>query len=159
MIVWGGFNITSFHLNSGGRYDPSTDGWTATTNTNAPAARDAHTAVWSGSEMIVWGGTNGIFLNTGARYGPGVDSWTPTSMTNAPSARVEHTAVWSGSEMIVWGGEDTNGLLNTGGRYCAFSEATASPTPSATASPTPAVTSTPRIVPTPRGRPTPRARQ
>ena len=31
------------------------DSWTAT-NTIAPAGRAAHTAVWTGSEMIVWGG-------------------------------------------------------------------------------------------------------
>ena len=30
--------------------------WTATSTTNAPAARFRHTAVWTGSEMIVWGG-------------------------------------------------------------------------------------------------------
>ena len=33
MIVWGG----SF-LNTGGRYDPDTDTWTATSTTNAPLA-------------------------------------------------------------------------------------------------------------------------
>ena len=32
------------------------DTWTATSTTNAPAARAGHTAVWTGSEMIVWGG-------------------------------------------------------------------------------------------------------
>jgi hypothetical protein len=31
--------------------------WTAISTTNAPAARASHTAVWTGSEMIVWGGT------------------------------------------------------------------------------------------------------
>ena len=36
---------------------PCTDDmWTATSTTNAPTARDYHTAVWTGSEMIVWGG-------------------------------------------------------------------------------------------------------
>src|SRR6266481_7535256 len=35
------------------------DTWTATSTTSAPAARDNHTAVWTGSEMIVWGGTDG----------------------------------------------------------------------------------------------------
>ena len=44
-------------VNTGGRYDPSTDSWTATSTTDAPDARDRHTAVWTGSEMIVWGGT------------------------------------------------------------------------------------------------------
>jgi hypothetical protein len=41
--------------------------WTATSTTNAPAGRSTHTAVWTGSEMIVWGGYGGTFLNTGGR--------------------------------------------------------------------------------------------
>ena len=73
-----------------------------------PAPDTAHTTVWTGSEMIVWGGFDGqtTFFNTGRRYNPSTDSWTATSITNAPSARVAHTAVWTGSEMIVWGGYD-----------------------------------------------------
>src|SRR5213593_1634029 len=92
--------------------------WTATSTTNAPAARDSHTAVWTGSEMIVWGGEDDILnpLNTGGRYNPSTDSWTATSTTNAPDARVFHTAVWTGSEMIVWGGVGTFSDLNTSGR-------------------------------------------
>src|ERR1700757_3434423 len=94
------------------------DSWTATTTTNAPDARYNHTAVWTGSEMIVWGGTNGVsFLNTGGKYDPSTDSWTATSTTNAPDSRDFHTAVWTGSEMIVWGGYDNPNYLNTGGRY------------------------------------------
>ena len=54
MIVWGGTG-GSF-LNTGGRYNPITDGWTATSATGAPTGRGLHTAVWTGSEMIVWGG-------------------------------------------------------------------------------------------------------
>jgi len=37
------------------------DTWTATSTTNAPSARDSHTAVWTGSEMIVWGGLYGLW--------------------------------------------------------------------------------------------------
>ena len=84
---------------------PCTDKqWAATTTTNAPTARAFHTAVWTGSEMIVWGGYGflGLF-NTGGRYNPSTDSWTATSTTNAPLPE-PHTAVWTGSEMIVWGG-------------------------------------------------------
>ena len=55
MIVWGGEDARHY-LNTGGRYDPGTDSWTATSITNAPDARHLHTAVWTGSEMIVWGG-------------------------------------------------------------------------------------------------------
>jgi N-acetylneuraminic acid mutarotase len=113
MIVWGGLAIDVGILNTGGRYNPSTDTWAAT-NAHAPAARYAHTAVWTGSEMIVWGGYDGLNdLKTGGRYNATMDTWTATTTNNAPSARAYHTAVWTGSEMIVWGG----GGLNTGGKY------------------------------------------
>ena len=100
---------------SGGCTD---DTWTPTSLTNAPSARNYHTAVWTGSEMIIWGGWNGPGLNTGGRYDPTTDSWTATSTANAPTARQTHTAVWTGSEMIVWGGFDNMPrYTNTGGRY------------------------------------------
>jgi N-acetylneuraminic acid mutarotase len=113
MIIWGGSpddgNTT---WNTGGRYNPSTDSWTATSTTNAPSARESHTAVWTGSEMIIWGGG----YNTGGRYNPGTDSWAATSTTDAPVGRLNNTAVWTGSEMIIWGGYNGN-VLDTGGRY------------------------------------------
>jgi N-acetylneuraminic acid mutarotase len=118
MIVWGGgyYDGVNFQvLNTGGRYDPSTDSWTATSTTNAPIAREIHTAVWTGSEMIVWGGVP--YTSTGGKYNPSTDSWIATSTTNAPTARFWHTAVWTGSEMIVWGGWGLYHLFNTGGRY------------------------------------------
>src|ERR1043166_1320831 len=92
------------------------DTWTTTSTTNAPAARVSHTAVWTGSEMIVWGGYGSSYFNTGGRYNPSTDSWAAISTVNAPSARACHTAVWTGSETIVWGGDDGHSL-NTGGRY------------------------------------------
>jgi hypothetical protein len=74
MIVWGG---TDFFVlfDTGGKYDPITDSWTNTSSTNAPSAREKHTAVWSGSEMIVWGGDGPDFLSTGGRYNAETDSW------------------------------------------------------------------------------------
>ena len=44
---------SSGNFNSGGRYNPSTDSWTATATIGAPYPRGVHTAVWTGSEMIV----------------------------------------------------------------------------------------------------------
>jgi N-acetylneuraminic acid mutarotase len=121
MIIWGGsFLHNGYHFfNTGGRYDPATDSWTATSTTNAPIARWLHTAVWTGSEMIVWGGgDNTDFLSTGGRYDPINDRWVATDTTNAPEARVHHTAVWTGNQMVVWGGYDyVHGDFNTGGRY------------------------------------------
>jgi hypothetical protein len=94
------------------------DTWTATSTDNFPSGRESHTAVWTGSEMIIWGGFgNGVYLNNGGRYNPATDSWTGTSTTNAPAARYLHTAVWTGTEMIAWGGQGDPGFLDTGGRY------------------------------------------
>jgi N-acetylneuraminic acid mutarotase len=95
------------------------DTWTATSTTNAPDGRTVHTAVWTGNEMIVWGGYDGNnAVNTGGRYDPATDSWTATSTINAPDARYAHTAVWTGTNMIVWGGTgNISTFLNTGGRY------------------------------------------
>jgi len=97
------------------------DTWTSTTTNNVPSGRSSHTAVWTGSEMIVWGGYDSLVgdVNTGGRYNPSTDSWTATNTTNAPVGRDLHTAVWTGSEMIVWGGFDVyhDQYVNTGGRY------------------------------------------
>jgi hypothetical protein len=72
MIIWGGYyDGSNPYLNTGGRYNPGTDSWTATSTVNVPHGRAYHTAVWTGSEMIVWGGyTDGLYIyfNTGARY-------------------------------------------------------------------------------------------
>ena len=69
MIVWGGNGENFDPLNTGARYNPGLDTWTTTNPTSAPSARAGHTAVWTGSEMIVWGGeTSGpTYFNTGGR--------------------------------------------------------------------------------------------
>jgi hypothetical protein len=66
MIVWGGLDVLLGVTNTGGRYNPGANSWITTSTTNAPTARSSHTAVWTGTEVIVWGG--GFFNNTGGRY-------------------------------------------------------------------------------------------
>ena len=111
MVVWGG-RQNGFNgqvLQTGGRYDPSIDLWVPTSTGNAPAARDRHAAVWTGSLMIVWGGiVSGAPPNSGGRYDPALNSWTPTSLVSAPQAGF---SVWTGSHMVIW-----NGSFG-GGRY------------------------------------------
>ena len=116
MIIWGGTNGgLGEYFKDGARYNPSTDTWAGLPKPPYTlVARILHTAVWTGSEMIIWGGYNGSGLNTGGRYNPITNSWVLTTLTGAPDARSDQTAVWTGSEMIVWGG---SGALNTGGRY------------------------------------------
>ncbi|BAO45597.1 Kelch repeat-containing protein [Thiolapillus brandeum] len=117
MLVWGGEeNCSGRYSNTGGRYNPATDSWQQMSTVGAPVERSRHTVVWTGHEMIVWGGYNGSSVNTGGRYDPSADQWFPVSLVGAPSARREHTAVWTGKEMIIWGGREYT-RTNTGGRY------------------------------------------
>jgi N-acetylneuraminic acid mutarotase len=127
MIVWGGDDPPDpgsySPFSSGGRYDPATDTWAATSLVDAPVGRLQHTAVWTGNRMIVWGGVDTPFppntpYNTGGRYDPVSDTWAATSAIGAPQARYWHTAVWTGERMIVWGGLNaTQNPVNTGSRY------------------------------------------
>ncbi|MEJ5167514.1 MAG: kelch repeat-containing protein, partial [Thermoanaerobaculia bacterium] len=92
MIIWGGTSGGIIYLNTGGKYNPTTDVWQVTsTGTNCPSERVYHTAVWTGQEMIVWGGyyySGDQYLNTGGRYNPSNNSWlTISTGTNCPSGR------------------------------------------------------------------------
>lgn len=116
MIVWGGrafISGTFATTSTGGRYDPATDSWSSV-NTDGISAKQDHTAVWTGSEMIVWGD----YTDVGGRYDPGTDTWQPTSGDGAPSGRIGNVAAWTGTEMIIWGGMTPDGtLLGSGALY------------------------------------------
>ena len=93
--------------------------WRQTSGTFAPSGRSQHTAVWSGTRMLIWGGNaGGTAQNDGRYYDPATDSWTILGFgSTPPAARYGHTAVWTGSLMVVWGGTDGTNPLATGGRF------------------------------------------
>jgi len=94
------------------------DGWFHGNNGDAPAGRILHSAVWTGSEMLIWGGFGTADLGDGARYNPVANTWRPISTTDAPLPRREHSAIWTGTEMIVWGGfSSAADYQQSGGRY------------------------------------------
>src|SRR5215831_12731159 len=86
------------------------------------AGRIYHTAVWTGSRMLVFGGANGdgtAVLGDGASYDPVADAWTSIP-PEGPAGVRRHTAVWTGSRMIVWGGDNghfLNGAYGGGRAY------------------------------------------
>jgi len=89
---------------------------------NAPSSRRLNVAIWTGTEMIVWGGASPAdqALDTGGRYDPMTDTWNPMSTENAPSPRVGMAYAWTGAELIVWGGVDSTvagTTLTDGARY------------------------------------------
>ena len=122
MIVWGGDAYGVRAVNTGGRYNPGTDSSTATTTTGAPAGRrDTHTAVWTGSQMIVWGGTrtpppasistpaDRIQHHTVGRPPP------PTWCARWPD--LSHGSVDTGAQRSSGADLTASPLLNTGGQY------------------------------------------
>jgi N-acetylneuraminic acid mutarotase len=131
MLVWGGFGGimgNDTNRNDGAAYNPETDSWRPIPRRNAPAARFDHSAVWTGKEMLVWGGYTDSharyggghapgFLNSGGRYDPATDTWRPISRQGAPSPRCWNSAVWTGTEMIIWGGSNESHAFNGGARY------------------------------------------
>ncbi len=129
MIVWGGSSVLTngasygTTLRTGSRYNPTSGQWTAMSDpaNSIPGflGREYHTAVWTGSVMIVWGGTTGgTPYNTGALYNPSDNTWSPvTPDPFTPAGRNFHTAVWTGSRMIVWGGTAQSTYHNSGGIY------------------------------------------
>ncbi|MCP3016969.1 kelch repeat-containing protein [Nocardiopsis dassonvillei] len=70
------------------------------------APREDHSLVWSGSEVLVWGGhADGQFdsFSDGAAYSPGNDTWRPLADSGL-EPRSGHSAVMVEGRMLVWGG-------------------------------------------------------
>lgn len=115
MVIWGGmFSVDGDHLQSGSgrRYIAATGDWVPMQYVGDDQERVDHTAIWTGTEMFVWGGYNADdqSVGRGARYNPllGVKGeWTESSVTLGPP-RASHKAVWTGTQMLVWGGYGTN---------------------------------------------------
>ena len=64
------------------------------------------TAVWTGSEVLIWGGRNddGV-LDDGAAFDPASGTWRLLAPTRF-AARAWAVAAWTGTEMVVIGGVD-----------------------------------------------------
>lgn len=114
MIVWGGASRDDSRVfEDGARYDPATDRWTPISTTGAPKGRVFASALWTGAEMVFWGGVNdpqangvsdpGRYVGTGGRYNPTTDTWVGFKSSGFPSARAT-SAVWTGNGMLIFGG-------------------------------------------------------
>lgn len=72
--------------------------------------RQGAATVWTGTELLIWGGASGpqvdVRHNDGAAYNPATHTW--RALPAGPlSARDGQSAAWTGTEMIIWGGYDT----------------------------------------------------
>lgn len=111
LLVWGGcadarrlMSKCARPLDSGAIFWLDSRTWEALPADGAPSPRHAHSAVWTGSQLIVWGGKDlRGELDDGAVFDLASRSWRPLPYPG-PSARAGHTAVWTGTHMIVASG-------------------------------------------------------
>jgi hypothetical protein len=92
---------------------------------DAPIApRSEYAAVWTGKQMIVWGGYSwdGSFplisrtYGDGAAYDPATRTW--TKLAAGPlAARTGSVAVWTGKDMLIFGGVSSSGAYSDGAAY------------------------------------------
>lgn len=107
LLIWGGRGDTSTGgLVDGAAWDPGSGEWRVLPPAPGGSRPIDSTAVWTGDEMILWGGiglSDGAAGPTGIAYSPSADSWRVTADAPGP-ARRGHAAVWTGTEMVVFGG-------------------------------------------------------
>ena len=99
-------------------YNPTTDKW-RTLPASGLAPRIHPVTVWTGKELVVWGGLHGNYKDPyadGARLDPNTNTWRPLPAAPVP-ARGEAAAVWSGHEVLLWGGNDGTNSLGRGAAY------------------------------------------
>lgn len=121
--------LVTFGPLSGGQAPPSSHRTTGVAGTEAAlaanrwepispgplSARNDQTAVWTGRQLLIWGGTHQSpsspaapppqrqALGDGAAYDPASSTW--RTLPKSPlSPRAGTTGVWTGTEAIFWGG-------------------------------------------------------
>ena len=98
-------------------------GWQPIATLDAPEARADVAVAWTGTELVVWGGTvygSGAAAtpySNGGRYDPKTDKWRPMAVSRAPTPRSGALSGWTGSEMLVFGGTSPGAVYGNGGLY------------------------------------------
>lgn len=124
VLLWGGDHITSNRCpgtasnarDVGARYHRASGVWSDMSKTGAPTGRHVGASLWTGTEMVVWGGYDGLTqtLNDGARYNPTTDSWRAMNTTGAPTNSCPQTVGASQDSIVFWfGSEGYAYALNT----------------------------------------------
>jgi hypothetical protein len=88
-----------------------------------------HKGVWTGKEMIIWGGSRlrgdslrSYFVRTGGAYDPKTDSWRKVPTAPVPGGS-GYSSIWTGDEMILWG-DPRRGRRSAGNIGAAYDPAT-----------------------------------
>ena len=116
LVVWGGNEGGSGHPpheGDGWVFDAGSRSWTELPPSPL-SPRSSAQGVWTGDEVLIWGGTEGSWLGEaalgdGAAFDPATGTW--RSLPPSPvDAFGPLASVWTGSEAIFWGSARGDGL-------------------------------------------------
>lgn len=113
LLVWSNTPSPALYV-----YSMVTDQWSTAATPPIATARVGSTFEWTGTQLIIWGGSDGAttYYNDGAVYTLSTNSWTTMTTVNAPVARMDAGSVWTGTALMIYGGFNI-GYRNTGGIY------------------------------------------
>lgn len=110
-------------------YSPATNSWEkeATLPPSPIGLRQDASLVWTGTEMLVWGGSSvgrdqcgpsfpTSFSADGAAYNPSTRSWRVLPASGL-QPRASHVSAWTGTEWMIWGGNTDSASLFDGALY------------------------------------------
>jgi N-acetylneuraminic acid mutarotase len=115
-FIFGGRDRNGNVLDSAAIYDLATDSWRLLSNDSAtPSAREMASAVWVGSQVVVFGGRNASgseYYLSGALYDPATDRW--STINSSAVARAAGVGVAASNHAIFWGGLTTGATAASG---------------------------------------------
>lgn len=109
LMVWGGRGSDRQLLSDGAILELSTGKWTRMSGDGAPTARHLASGVWTGDELLVFGGQDmGGPAAGGHAWRRSSGTWRALPASIPPVARVGGLAAWTGTELLLFGGQGGN---------------------------------------------------
>lgn len=121
VFIWGGLDGDGNALADGGIYYPKTDYWVPLPKgAGAPGPRITPGVVWTGSLVVVFGGSDAnvaTIFRDGGVYDPSANSWTalPSPMSLKP--RNMPIAYWDGTRAVFISGSNASGPVGGADRF------------------------------------------
>lgn len=110
LVVWGGRSMGRQLLSDGAVLDVGTRTWTLMTAVGAPTARYQASGVWTGDELLVFGGQDAGGASSGGHaWRRSSGSWRALPSSNPAVARSGGLAAWTGTELLLFGGQGASG--------------------------------------------------
>jgi hypothetical protein len=87
-------------------WTPGATAWSLVSGANPPSARYAHESAWTGSKLLVYGGSNGSspYVATGAVFDPNANTWADASCPLVNCTRNDGAIILDQGYVRIWGG-------------------------------------------------------